>query len=400
MTLTDGEDAAPACDLLDPAFYLDDPHKTFTWMRADAPVYRDQRNGLWAVTRHADIKDVEGRSDQFISGAGYRSFHAESENNMIALDDPAHAQQRGLVSRRFTPRAVRDHEPWIRHTVSELVAAFPTHEVEVVDALAAQLPCRLTARLLGWPEDRWPDIKRWSERLMRYDQIKDDATAFLDMMGTIDEFDADLQAMTAERVGCPVTAESDLVCVWANAAIDGDPMEADRITNEAGLFISGGAETTRTVIARGLRVLCDHPEQWDAMASDPALIPGAVEELVRWVTPLNNFFRTATTDATIGGQPVRAGDRVILLYPSGNRDEAVFDAPFAFDIRRSPNPHLGFGFGTHFCLGASLARLELSIVLEALTSTITDLRVVHDTDDEPNIFASAVRSFTLGFDRR
>ena len=132
---------------------------------------------------------------------------------------------------------------------------------------------------------------------------------------------------------------------------------------ETGLFISGGAETSRTVIARGLVELTRHPDDWEAMAADPSLIPNAVEEMIRWVTPLNNFFRTATRDAKIADTEVKAGDRVILLYPSANRDESVFDAPYTFDIRRNPNPHVAFGFGTHFCLGASLARLELRTLL-------------------------------------
>ena len=140
------------------------------------------------------------------------------------------------------------------------------------------------------------------------------------------------------------------------------------MVQETGLFISGGAETTRTVIARGLVELTRHPDQWEAMAADPSLIPGAVEELIRWVTPLNNFFRTATRDDDIAGTDVRAGDRVILLYPSANRDEPVFDDPYTFDIRRDPNPHVAFGFGTHFCLGASLARLELRMLLARLTA--------------------------------
>ena len=136
------------------------------------------------------------------------------------------------------------------------------------------------------------------------------------------------------------------------------------------------------------------------MAADPPLIPGAVEELIRWVTPLNNFFRTATRDTTIADTEVHAGDRVILLYPSANRDEAVFDDPYTFDIRRNPNPHVAFGFGTHFCLGASLARLELRMLLPQLTRRITNLRVLTEPDIEPNIFVGAVRSCRFGFDRR
>ncbi len=388
-----------AVDLLDPTFYRDGPHEAFTWMRANEPVYRDEKNGLWAVTRHADIRDVEGRPADFVSGQGYRSFFSPGETNMIAQDDPRHIDQRKLVARRFTPKAVHDHDGWLRSTITELVDGMvaANGQVEVIDALAAQLPCRLTAMLLGWSEDRWPDVKSWSERLMRYDAIATDADALMGMMGAIVEFNTDLQAMVGERAGCPVHHDSDLVTVWANATIDGQPLDPESIMHETGLFISGGAETTRTVVARGLRAFCDHTDQWDRLAADPSLVPSAVEELIRWVTPLNNFFRTAAVDTHIGDQPVRAGDRVILLYPSANRDEAVFDDPFRFDITRDPNPHVGFGFGTHFCLGASLARLELALLFTELTARLTDLHVVEDTVDEANIFACSVERFVLGY---
>ena len=177
-------------------------------------------------------------------------------------------------------------------------------------------------------------------------------------------------------------------------------MDSSVLVQETGLFISGGAETTRTVIARGLDELTRHPADWEAMAADPGMIPTAVEELIRWVTPLNNMFRTATRPAKIAGTPVHEGDRVILLYPSANRDESVFDDPYVFDIRRHPNPHVAFGFGTHYCLGTSLARLELRSLFTQLTRRITNLRVISEPDIEPNIFVGAVRSFRLGFDPR
>ena len=325
---------------------------------------------------------------------------------MIAQDDPRHLEQRKLVSRRFTPKAVRDHEPWLKATIERLVDQMVAtvrdgaDGVEVVDALAAQLPGRLTASLLGWEEERWRDIKSWSERLMRYDAVPHDPEAMAGMMQAIMEFNSELQPMADERRGCPVEHDSDMITVWANARIDGAPLEAETIMHETGLFISGGAETTRTLIGRGLRAFCDHPDQWEALASDPSRIPDAVEEMIRWVTPLNNFFRTAAVDTTIGEQEVKAGDRVILLYPSANRDEDVFDEPFTFDIGRRPNPHVGFGFGTHFCLGASLARFEMQLLMEELVSRLTNLRVVEELVGEANIFASAVRSFALGFDLR
>jgi cytochrome P450 family 142 subfamily A polypeptide 1 len=192
----------------------------------------------------------------------------------------------------------------------------------------------------------------------------------------------------------------DLVSIWTHAELNGCPMESNVLVQETGLFISGGSETTRTVIARGLVELARHPDQWEAMAADPSLVPDAVEELIRWVTPLNNFFRTATADGSIAGTPVRCGDRVILLYPSANRDERTFTDPYRFDIRRHPNPHVAFGFGTHFCLGSSLARLELRLLLTHLTQRITKLEVLEGPDIEPNIFAGAVRSCRMAFTAR
>ncbi|CAN0496052.1 unnamed protein product, partial [Phaeothamnion confervicola] len=166
------------------------------------------------------------------------------------------------------------------------------------------------------------------------------------------------------------------------------------------LFISGGAETTRTAISHGLRAFVDHPDQWEAMAADPSLVPGAVEEVLRWVTPLNNMFRRAAADDEIGGRAIRRGDRIVLLYPSANRDEAVFDDPFRFDIRRNPNPQIAFGFGTHLCIGTHVARTTLAAVFGQLSQRVTNLRAVTEPDVESNIFARAVRHFRLGFTPR
>jgi cytochrome P450 family 142 subfamily A polypeptide 1 len=390
----------PSADVLDPAFYVDQDamHAAFTWMRGHEPVYRDEHNGLWAVTRHHDIQEVEAHAEVFVSGRGYRSHWAPDETNMIAQDDPRHAQQRRLVARRFTPRAVREHEPWLRAAVREMLDRVSADgQMEVIDALAGQLPTRLTARLLGWSEDRWRDVKSWAERLMAYDAIVHDVDAAMGMMTAIQEFSDDLEGMVAERRGCPM---GDLVSVWANATLDGEPMDQLTIMHETGLFISGGAETTRTVLSRGLRAFCDHNDQWELLHAEPHHVATAVDELVRWVTPLHNFFRTATRDAKIGDQAVAEGDRVILCYPSGNRDEAVFADPFRFDVTRTPNPHVGFGFGTHFCLGASLARLVLTVVLEELVPRITNLRVERELEPVPNMFAAMVASFELGFDLR
>lgn len=390
MTATD----APPANLLDPAWWVDleAVHEFFVWARREQPVYRDA-NGVWVVTRHADLIDVERRSHVFSSRGAYRANINADESNMIALDDPEHLEQRRLVSRRFTPRAVQQDETFLRSRIDELIESVAdAGRLEVVHDLAAQLPSRLTADLLGFPEDRWEDIKSWSERLMRTDAVLFDNEALMGAISAIMEFNPLLVETAAERKGCPA---HDLITVWAEA-----DMDAVTMMHETGLFIAGGAETTRTVIARGLAVLAEHPDQWEAAAADPTLVPGLVEEAIRWVTPLNNMFRVVAADDHIGAQQVATGDRVMLAYPSANRDEAVFDEPFRFDIRRDPNPHVAFGQGTHFCLGANLARLELRLLFGALTQRWTNLRVITAPDIEPNIFASAVRRFELGFDLR
>jgi cytochrome P450 family 142 subfamily A polypeptide 1 len=251
--------------------------------------------------------------------------------------------------------------------------------------------------LLGYPDEIWRDVKSWSERLMRTDMRERDGATFTEFIDANMEFVQALMPVAQARAGCPA---HDLVSAWVHATIDGQPLPPQAIVHEVGLFIAGGAETTRTAISHGLRAFADHPEQWEALAADPSLVTTAVEEVLRWVTPLNNMFRRALADDEVGGQPIRRGDRIVMLYPSANRDETVFDDPFRFDIRRDPNPHLAFGFGTHLCIGTHVARTTLAEVFTQLSQRVTDLRVVSEPDVEPNIFARAVRSFRLAFTPR
>lgn len=398
MVTSGGPPGAP--DTLDPGFWgdLDAMHETFRTLRTQGPLVRDEANNLWIAVSHSAVLEIERRADTFVNSEGYRSFALPDEDNMIALDDPRHAEQRRVVSRQFTPRAVRANESYLTALIGELVDAFLADDsFEVVSQLAAPLPARLTAHLLGFDERRWRDLQSWSERLMRYDAALTDVEARTGIAAAIAEFGPRLLDLSEGRRTDPA---DDLISVWANALLDGCPLARETLVNEAGLMISGGAETARTVIARGLAIFAEHPDQWDAMAADPDLVTGAVEELIRWVTPLNNFFRVAGAEASVGGQTIAAGERVMLAYPSANRDEAVFDDPYRFDIGRSPNPHVAFGFGSHFCLGASLARYELNLVFRHLAASITDLVVLEPPDIEANVFVGAVRSFRLGFARR
>lgn len=387
-------------DLLDPDFYSENPHDAWRWMRANEPVYRDERNGLWGVTRHADLMDVERRSQVFVSGQGYRAVWSPSEINMIAQDDPRHRQQRMLVQGDFTKKSVEARPAEVESLVSEVLDAALADgatEMEVVDAVSGQIPARLTARLLGYPESRWADLKSWSERLMRTDMRERDGKIFRDFVAANTEFVEALGEVAREKFADP---GDDLISTWIHGRIDGEPLPPEAIAHEVGLFISGGAETTRTAISHGLRAFADHPDQWEALAADPTLVPAAVEEVLRWVTPLNNMFRRAVADDRIGDQPVERGDRIVLLYPSANRDEAVFDEPDRFVITRDPNQHIAFGFGTHLCIGTHVARSTLAATFAQMSRRMTDLTAITEPDVESNIFARAVVSFRLGFTPR
>ncbi|MDH4168921.1 MAG: cytochrome P450 [Acidimicrobiia bacterium] len=388
---------SPRTDILDPVWWQSDPQDSYRRLLEHPGLWRDEPSGFWIVARHGDVLAAERDPATFSSREHYRLEPSPDEQTMISHDDPTHLEQRRIINRRFTPRAVRSHGEHYRAMVIDLVdqalAHHQTHgSIEVVDALAAQLPCRVTAELIGFGQDRWPQVKTWSERQMRIDRRNVEPEAFLGLMSSIEEWALVMQDLLPQRATQPA---DDLFTDWLEAGMDPRTM-----VQETGLLIAGGAETTRTVIARGLRTFVDHPEQWEYLAEDPGRIPLAVEELIRWVTPLNNMFRRATVDTELAGTTIAAGDRVTLLYPAANRDPRVFDDPYTFDVTRDPNPHLAFGHGTHFCLGANLARIELRLLFEQLTQRVTNLRVVTEPDIEPNIFARAVRRFDLSFERR
>jgi len=387
----------PLVNLLDPTWWQADPQEQYQELLAYEGLWRDEGSGFWCVARHADLLEAERDPKRFSSDKHYRVEPSVEETTMISQDDPGHLAQRRMINRRFTPRATRAHGDHYRAMIRDLIDnAVDEHNsngaVEVIDALAAQLPCRVTAELIGFGQERWREVKSWSERQMRIDRRYHEPELLNDLIASIEEWAAVMQQVLPERAASP---QDDLFSDWLGADMDFMTM-----VQETGLMIAGGAETTRTVIAHGLRAFVDHPESWEAIAADPALIPPAVEEMIRFVTPLNNMFRRVAVDTELSGTPLAEGDRIALIYPAANRDPRGFDEPGRFDISRDPNPHLSFGHGTHFCLGANLARIELRLLLEELAPRITNLRVVNEPDVEPNIFARAVRSFDLAFDLR
>lgn len=356
--------AAPPIDLLDGEMYATDPWSVYRWLRAEAPVYHDEANGLWGVSRHADIFDVERNPKVWRSSGGYRP-QLPSDPSMIGQDDPEHAHRRRMVYQRFTPRGVDRYAERIRATAVDCIEnALDQGTADAVETLAAPLPARVIGWLLGFPEEAWPKLAHWSATAvfagggLRY--VTHEATL------AVGEFAMAVLEMARDRRERPT---SDLLTIWANA--DGEPRYDDEhLAHEALLLLVGGAETTRTVIATAIDALIRHPDQWRLLREDPGLIPGAVEEFVRWTTPLLNMCRTADRDAEIAGVTVPAGEQVLLMYGSANRDEAVFDRPDVLDVTRAPGDHIAFGLGPHFCLGASLARLELRIFFEEFVARV------------------------------
>lgn len=351
--------------LLDPATYADSDriHAVLAELRRGPGLAWNATEGFWAVTRHADVHAASSDSATFCSGQGILVQEIgttyETPPTMMHTDPPAHTRYRTLVTPGFRPSVVRGLEPAVRATAAELLDALPVGEpVDVVEALAVPFAIRVIAAVLGLPPDREHDLWQWSEAAIpgATDWPEDERMALLGAMTV------ELLGLAAERRKEPA---DDVVSMLATIEIDGDRLSDD----ELGMFLIqllvAGNETTRHAISGAIVALADHPDQWRRLADDRSLLPAAVEEVLRWTTPVTSFLRTATVDAQLGGTAVAAGDPVLLLYAGANRDEAVF-GPTAnrFDVGRTPNPHLAFGFGHHFCLGAALARLEITVVLE------------------------------------
>jgi cytochrome P450 family 142 subfamily A polypeptide 1 len=359
-------------DLLDGRWYASQPFGDWAWMREHAPAYWDGTNEIWALTRYDDVLAVEKDPKTFSSQRAPRP-HGAHLPMMISMDDPEHTRRRKLVSRGFTPRRVRDHEATVRRISTHIIdRVAPKGECDFVWDIAAPLPLLLIADMLGFPPEAYDNLLRWSDDMMRGTTIGDEAAIEAAMMAGM-AFRAFQLGVIADRRAKP--PQDDLVSILCYAEIDGERLDDESIIQESLLILIGGDETTRHVITDGMLALLAHPDQMAILRDDPTAIEVGVEELLRWVSPIKNMARTVTRDVELHGKTLRAGDQVILLYPAANRDASVFADPDRFDVRRQPNPHLAFGFGPHFCLGASLARLELKVMFSELLRRLPDLHL-------------------------
>jgi cytochrome P450 family 142 subfamily A polypeptide 1 len=367
----------PRIDFVSGDFWGDSPHEGLAWLRKNKPVCFDEAGGVWGITRYSHIREIEKNPDDFSSAGGIRP-ESGPVPMMIDMDDPAHWKRRKLVNKGFTPQRVRDLESRITEIVDSLIDGVegkPT--CDFVWDIAAWLPLIVIGDALGAEQRHHADLLRWSDDLMRGLGTSDPGL-LMKMTAAFEEYRAYLIEVIQQR---RVQAQEDIISVLVRAEVDGDRLDDDELTFETLLILIGGDETTRHVITGGAYQLLVERERWERVRSDRSLLPSAVEEMLRWVTPIKNMARTATSDLDFHGAKIGKGQKVVLLYPSANRDEDQFPEPFRFDIERSPNDHVAFGLGTHFCLGASLARLELKVLFDRVLDRLPGLRLIGS--DEP-----------------
>jgi cytochrome P450 family 142 subfamily A polypeptide 1 len=392
VTAAPSASRAPYVNSLDPQFYVD-PWDAYRWLRDEAPVYWDPVQKLWLVSRYDDVMAIEKHGARYSSFAGSRPhIDQRDDRSMINLDDPVHQRQRNLVSRRFNPGGVRGHEDHVREIVTEILdAVVPRGECEVVEAIASRLPAIMIGDLLGYPRDRWEQLRHWSERTMTLGGLDmADGPPYVshpDVIPVMVDFFEQSARVVEERRSEP---RDDLISVWIAQG-----WETKHVLEETMLLLDGGAETTRTVIGSMVRELARQPDQRRLLVERPELLATtAVEEFIRWVTPILNMRRTVTEEHELHGETLREGDQVVLMYAAANRDPRAFTDPDRLDVTRPDNRHVAFGFGTHFCLGAWLARLELRVMFEELLRRIPDWELVDP--DEPQIVPA---TFARAYDR-
>jgi cholest-4-en-3-one 26-monooxygenase len=383
----------PGFDFTDPDLYSQRvPAEEFAELRRTAPVWWNSQprgasgfddDGYWAVTKHADVLEVSRSSDLYSSQektAIIRHSTGVTEESLgmqrlilLNIDPPQHTKLRGIVSRGFTPRAIGNLRQVLSARAERIVQLALTEGTgDFVNDVACELPLQAIAELLGIPQEDRRKIFAWSNEMIGYDDPEyagDAQVAAAELVGYA-------MTMAEERRECP---RDDIVSKLVHAQVDGGQLSSDEFGFFVILLAVAGNETTRNAISHGMLALLDHPDQWELFRAERPRT--AVDEIVRWATPVTVFQRTALADTTLGGQQIKAGQRVGLFYRSANFDEEVFDHPERFDVSRDPNPHLGFGgTGAHYCLGVNLARLEIDLIFNAIADGMPAIRLAGDAE--------------------
>jgi cytochrome P450 len=386
------------------------PHETFALLRREAPVWWYEwplGQGYWCVTKHADVVAVSRDTKTFTSeqGANLEDLDEEQRNvrqSMLETDPPRHTRLRALVGPSFTPRAIKAYELVLRElTTAVLDRALPIREFDFIEEVSKQLPIRVLARLLGAPDEDTDRLIDWGDRMIGNtdpelaDVLSDSPESEQYRMlpfrspASLELFEY-AHRIAAERRRAP---DDDLVSKLVHAEIDGERLSEREFDSMFLLLVVAGNETTRQAIAHGMLALAEHREQWRRLVDDAELLwTSGADEILRWSSPVLHFRRTATRDVELGGQTIRAGDKVVVWYVSANFDEEVFADPLRFDVGRQPNPHVTFGGGgPHYCLGAHLAKLEVQVMFDALLPRLADIELTGRPERMRTNFTNALK---------
>jgi cytochrome P450 len=395
-------------DLYDPDGYVDGPpHAELERLRREDPVHRQEMpdgTSYWAILRHADVVHVARHPVLFsaaLGGVVLEDLAPEvlemMRDMVLAMDPPRHIAFRKNLAPHFKASVIAGLEGSIREICrASFTGVRDGQEIEFVHEVCAKLPSQVVGELLGIPEEDWPKIHAWSERNsggqdpeVAGGYTEDGTTATIEMAMYAIE-------LAQKRQADP---QDDLVTLMLAAEVDGQPMTDAQFGSFFVQLVTAGNDTTRTMLSSGLLALLQHPDQLAALRADRSLIPGAVEEILRWANPLHYFRRTASADTEVAGQPIAAGEKLAMVYTSANRDDAVFADPHRFDIRRDPNPHLSFGIAEHFCLGVHLARLEGRVFLDELLTTFPTIELTGTPRRQRSNLNNALKSLPISLAR-
>jgi len=396
MTLTD-------IDLLADAWVAGVPIDEFDRLRRDDPVHwhpEPDGPGFWAVTRHADVVAVSRDTETYSSELGSPFISTQTDEAMeqirlsiLGMDGAKHHRYRRLVSKGFTPRVIATLESQIVERAAAIMdAVCERGECEFVEDIAAQVPVQMICEMIGLEKEQWPRMFEISNQLIGSFDDPD----FQEVEGGPEMAAMEIYALCdAVANDRRAAGRDDIMTALVNAEIDGERLDDLELNLFFVTLVVAGNETTRNLINHSMLALIDHPDQAQRLRDDPSLWDSGVEEMLRWGSSIHNFRRTATRDTEIRGVPISKGDKVVVYYASANRDEDVFEDPFRFDVTRSPNPHLAFGHGTHFCIGANLARFELQLLFAELTRRFRAPQALTEPVVEANIVARSVASFRV-----
>ena len=393
-------------DLTDPDLFVDEvPHDVFTWLRNQAPVHWHEEAdgpGFWAVTRYDDVVRVNRDAGTFSSELGGTMLETAPEQQlqqsrimMLNMDPPRHTKLRKLVNKGFTPRHVNNLEQHVRDIATDIIANVSQRgSCDFVDDIAAELPLQVIAEMMGVPNEDRRKIFDWSNRLIGSMDPEYQVTPEANEEAR-QELYVYAQGLAQQRREDP---KDDIISALLTAEVDGERLSDMEFNVFFLLLAVAGNETTRNLVSHAMLALINNPEQYQKLVDNPSLIPNAVEEFLRWGTPVMQFRRTATKDTEVAGQPVSEGDKVVIYYISANRDERKFDDPFSFDVTRQNNEHIAFGGGgPHFCLGANLARLEIQVMFETLLPRLPDIKLAGNVERLRSNFINGIKHMPVEF---